>query len=317
MNNVVTLNTKQRESTIDPFPEYSDLYFHVHEYDMSLVPKKYAGGMHSGEYGGGEHGGEQSYDAVVQSHKALVRNIDDKPVPIAVVGRNYNVVQNEPLFRDINSQFCKALSDRELTGAQVKDSVSYQGQTCIREYIFPNVRCKTEGKSDIAFRTIVVNGFGGSSFKLMLGAIDFFCTNGMVVGEFDAYYHRHTKGLKVQDVVERIRRGIDVFYKQADVWQRWMKKELSADDVQEFLKSLPGMSPRRAAQLERQYYIESRAHGATVWALYSAMTYFATHNEGEFRVRDTGNDNVAATLLKREEQVKRWSESSEWKRIAA
>ena len=61
---------------------------------------------------------------------------------------------------------------------------------------------------------------------------------------------------------------------------------------------------------------ETPNHGNTVWAVYSALTYFASHDSGDFSVRDTGNDHANATLIKREEDVADWVKSAPWLRLA-
>jgi hypothetical protein len=67
----------------------------------------------------------------------------------------------------------------------------------------------------------------------------------------------------------------------------------------------------------RQFLIECQSHGRTVWALYSAATYYATSNAGEFAVRETNNDHTATTLLNREQQIRSWINSDQFQQIAA
>jgi len=253
----------------------------------------------------------------VGTHKMLLRADAQRiPIQLAVVGQGYQVVQNQDLFQSIEEQFMRAFSSQELTSVRVNDSMSYGGRVCLREYQFPNVRCDIGGGvSEIAFRTIVKNGFGGSSIVLYTGAIDFFCTNGMISGQYDCMYARHTKGLRISDITDRVRRSIDVFYKQADIWRGWQGKRITYEEVQQFFEDK--FSGRLALKLYRQYLIEEQVHGPTVWALYSAMTYYSSHNEGEFVARNTGTDHAAVTMLKREEQVQRTIASNAWSALAA
>lgn len=249
----------------------------------------------------------------VSTHKALART--DTGDQLAIVGNNYKIVQNKELFQTIEEQFTAAFKSDELKGVRVNDKMSYNGRECIREYIFPNAKCPIQARtsSEIAFRTVVVNGFGGSSVKLFTGAIDFFCTNGMITGEFETSYFRHTKGLKIGNIAKKVRGSIDIFYTHASVWQGWMGKKIEQKTVKEFLHLK--YSARMANKLLRQYLIERNIHGDTVWALYSALTYYATHDEGEFETRKTDSDHSAATLLKREQQVRKLVLSPEWLHI--
>ncbi len=310
MSNVVDL--RQRElaevGQSSPFPQESELYFTAVERDL---------------YWNERSPSDADRDAVrvrishrVDTHKVLLRAENGSPVQLAVVGEGYQVVQNKTLFQSIEEQFVRAFASSELEDVRVNDHMSYGGRVCLREYQFPNVRCDIGGgMSDIAFRTIVKNGFGGSSIVLYTGAIDFFCTNGMIGGQFDCMYARHTKGLRINNVTDRVRRSIDVFYKQADIWRGWRDRSITELQAKEFFEAK--FSERLAKKLWHQYLIDVHVHGHNMWALYSAMTYYASHDEGQFETRKTGVDHSAVTLLKREEQVQRTVASDAWSALAA
>ena len=128
---------------------------------------------------------------------------------------------------------------------------------------------------------------------------------------------KHTAGLQIPKLNDKLRNSIDVFYKQAEQWSKWVGKEISDEDAEECFKAMPNVSERRVAQLMHQFRIECSSHGRTVWALYSAATYYATSNEGQFGVRETDNDHTASTLLNREQQVRSWINTEEFEKIAA
>lgn len=296
MGNVIELAYKRTPA----FPQESSLYFPVYEVPLAML-------------------GKQNFHRVT-GHKALARaGVNDEPLLLAIVQDTYKTVQNKELFQAVEAQFEAGLGGsaaHELNGVQVKDKMSYDGAVCLREYVFPNMRCDININSTVAFRCIVVNGFGGSAVKLYVGAIDFFCTNGMVRGQFDHAVKRHTKNLEISGLADRVRRSIDVFYKDADMYKQWAGRMLSADDVEYFFTH-SGLSERLQEKLKRQYLIETQSHSNTVWALYSAMTYYATHDEGEFALRKTDNNHAASTLLRREESVMKLIASPAWNNVVA
>ncbi|NJL54618.1 DUF932 domain-containing protein [bacterium] len=253
----------------------------------------------------------------VPSHKALVRSLDNgAPHVLSVVGAGYNVVQNKELFTAIEGQILHALSYRVLEGVAVSDRMSYRGRDCFRDYIFPNVKVEVDNRNHpVALRMLVWNSFGGGSFKLYVGAIDSFCTNGSIFGEYDIYYHKHTSGLKITDITKRVNSAVDVFYAQAETWKQWRRIEIRDGDVLKFLNA--HFSERRASALMRQWAYESDRRGRNVWALYSALTYYSSHNKGEFAMRETGTDHQAATMVKREMEVRKVIGSDDWKALAA
>lgn len=128
---------------------------------------------------------------------------------------------------------------------------------------------------------------------------------------------RHTSGLQVPRLTDRLRQSIDIFYKQSEQWSRWVGKEISDESAEECFKAMPNVSERRVQQLMRQFAIESGSHGRTVWALYSAATFYASSDQGEFAIRETNSDHKASTLMNREQQVRAWQNTDEFERLAA
>lgn len=295
MSNIIELHSPAKP---EAFNSDSELYFDVWECPAFFKGQK-----------------EYYEDA---GHKHIVRMWDGQPESIGLVGKNYKVLRNKELCENIEDTFIDTLTKEELDGVIRRDSISYMGGTSIRDYIFKNITVEVSEKSSLGFRAIVVNGYdGSSSFKFYNGAIDFFCTNGMVSGIYDLMVKRHTAGLTVPKLDDKLRKSIDIFYTQAEQWKKWVGKEITDDDARECYEAMPKISERRVEQMMRQFHIECLTHGRTVWALYSAATYFATHNEGEFSIRETNNDHSAATLLHREQQVRSWLSTDTFERLAA
>ena len=259
----------------------------------------------------------------IPSKKAIVRTMDDDegkpyPVTLGVVGKNYKVISMKDVCDAAEEQYKHTLTDHELSRVQRRDRIAHYGSTCIRDYVFPNIRTDVGKRSDVSFRSVIVNGYdGSSSFRVYSGAIDFFCENRLVTGSFDMSIYRHTGGFRIPDMADRIRASIDVFYKQSDIWAGWSDKEISNEDAKACFESIPGISERRVEQLMRQFQIECSAHGRTVWAMYSAATFFASQSKGAFGVRDTGNDHLESTLMNRENQINKWTDTDEFMKIAA
>jgi hypothetical protein len=86
--------------------------------------------------------------------------------------------------------------------------------------------------------------------------------------------------------------------------------------VDQFYRLIPNISARRIQQLMDAYHKWADSHGTNVWAMYSAATFYASHDEGDFAVRDINKtDNAAATLMKREEEIMQWTESSKFQEL--
>lgn len=240
-------------------------------------------------------------------HKALVRMVDDAPVCLNVVRDTYKVVQNGELFDAVHRGMHSGISSIELAAAEVHDRISYNGAQSFREYRFPSIYVDSPERDKIIFRVIIQNGFGTGAIKMYAGAIDMYCTNGMIIGDYATVYAKHTKGVEIKRFEEMVRAAIDVFWKNRDFYNNLRGKTVKSDtDVELWLEHHFG--DRLAVRLFHQYVIEKRTRGTnSLWALYSALTYYASHNSGDFQTRNTGNDHVAATMIKRETDVKRIS----------
>lgn len=249
-------------------------------------------------------------------HKSLVRMLDDKPYCLNVVKNTYKVVQNEELFNAIHDGLSAGVSAHELRSATIKDRISYGGSVCFREYIFPDISIESPERDKIAFRIIIQNGFGTGAIKLLAGAIDFFCTNGLVIGEYTSTYAKHTKGLQISQFKQAVEGSVHMFWKNKDVYGDLANKKVLSDDAVRGWYILH-FGERLGERLHRQYLIEAQKRGKTLWAVYSALTWYSSHNSGEFSLRNTGNDHAAATMVKRENEVRKIVNSNHFEGLAA
>lgn len=243
-------------------------------------------------------------------HKALVRVLDDKPVCLNVVRDTYKVVQNDELFSAIHKGIANNVTTEQLRSAHIKDRIAYGGALCFREYIFPDISITSPERDKIAFRIIVQNGFGTGAIKLYAGAIDFFCTNGLVIGDYTSTYAKHTKGVSLMRFEDAVRGSVHMFWKHKDFFSDLAgKRVLSDESVKKWYEDKFG--ERLGAKLFRQYLIEVESRGRTLWAVYSALTYYSSYAVGEFQLRNTGNDHAAASMMKRENDVRKAIEDRE------
>lgn len=252
-------------------------------------------------------------------HKALVRfdTKTNKPVCLNVVGEKYKVVQNAELFNKVHEGLRTQLTPSEITSAEILDRVSMGGQRCFREYRFRGINVASPEDDKIGFRIIIENGFGTGAIKIHAGAIDFFCTNGMILGDYVSAYAKHTSGLEIDRFRQHIEMAVDVFWKNKDLWSTLRDKKIKDDELvhqwlqEEFSKAL-------GTKLFHQYLVERRVRGGqNMWALYSALTHFASHSTS-FPVRQTGNDHLAHTMMQREHKVRNvFNNSAMFKELAA
>lgn len=88
------------------------------------------------------------------THEALVR--DDDGTKLGICGKDYAVLNNSELFPAIEFALAENVEKSILEGVTIKESISYGGRFCMKEYIFPALAGNVD-KTDkpIVFRTIV------------------------------------------------------------------------------------------------------------------------------------------------------------------
>jgi hypothetical protein len=242
---------------------------------------------------------------------------------MSVVGKNYTVIENADILLPLQDQMINYFDPMVLEDVKIKDMVSADGCRCLSEYIFPKMNREVETangfRTDIGLRFILKNTFdGSSSIVLYSGAIDFFCTNGLITGDYDVAKARHSKNFDIDGFISSFNTSMERFNNLVEQYQRWADTKLT-DTVkvqQLFIKltqpnaDTPSKrSNTLADRLFAQYIDETQNRGNNVFALQSALTHYSSHNDERFAVRSNGDET---TLFKREEQVRKWMSSNTW-----
>jgi len=212
------------------------------------------------------------------------------------------------------------LSAHELEDADVRWSSCRNNAWAKMDINLPNVSADittSKHSSKVARRFIALHGIDGSCSNLVFfGAIDFFCTNGIIVGQHDKVKRKNTSGFNLSSFADKLHDHKDDFEADTKKFQRWAETDISSFDVKNILESII-KSDNRAEKMYGLYSQESAKRGRNLWALYSAFTNYATYadNRNGFHLRNTGNDNDAENMYKREHEVAGWIDSPAFKRM--
>ena len=244
----------------------------------------------------------------------------DTEKALGMVKDRYQIVQNHELFESLAHALEEAAPARALEGAKIKPSTSYNGAQAFADIAFPRLTedlVQARGNATaLTFRLLLWNSFDGSSpVRLAAGAIDGFCTNGMIFGSYDLFGKRHTKGFSQADLEKFVGNSFLLFQEKITELRRETFKPVELEQAEKFLKK--NFSDRRAAQLLERFAVEAQERGATVWALRSALTFYASHNSSQFAVRNTGQDSSAAVLYGRENEIASLFSSRDWRDLMA
>lgn len=242
--------------------------------------------------------------------------------PLGIVGHTFNCASHPDFYNRVHECITDHLSPTELEGKNVSWKVARGGAWAMMDMTLPNVTSKIatdQHETTVAQRIIALHGIDGScSNQVFFGAIDFFCTNGMVRGEHDKVRRKNSSGFTLSSFIRQLEASTQSFYQQSKQLQHWAKTRTTPFDVKAMLDSLMS-NERQAEKMFNLYNQEAAVRGHNKWSLYSAMTNYASYADERngFTMRKTSLDNEAITMFKREQDVAGWVSSKQFNELVA
>ena len=241
---------------------------------------------------------------------------------LGIVGNGFTCANHGDFFTKAHNTISEHLGEEFCDSMNIKYRTARNNAWVMMDMTMPNVlrRIQSEKHSTtIAPRLIALLGIDGScSNMVFFGAIDFFCTNGMVTGDYDKIKRKNTANFSLEKFIQELESSVTDFYDTADKFQRWAETSLMTVDVKALLDSVI-KSERKSEKMFTLCNQEVSTRGRNVWALYSAFTNYASYADERngFTLRNTGNDTTAQSMWSREQEVSKWISSPDFQRIAA
>ena len=241
---------------------------------------------------------------------------------IGVVGNSFNCANHSDFFYGVQNTMSENLSADELQGAKTTWKTSRNNAWALMDVTLPNVTAEivtSKHQTTVSQRVIALHGIDGScSNMVFFGAIDFFCTNGMIRGEHDKVRRKNTANFSMDRFIADLSRSKQDFYAQSERLQHWATIDLSHINVKDLLDGIL-KSDRKSEKMFTLYNQEVGTRGRNVFSLYSAFTNYATYADERngFNLRNTGNDTQAMSMFNREHEVSKWIESKQFKELVA
>ena len=241
---------------------------------------------------------------------------------LGVVGDSFNCASHTDFFTGVQKTMLENLEPSDIADAKVSWRSARRNAWAMMDITLPNVtsRIDTDKHSTkVSQRVIALHGIDGScSNMVFFGAIDFFCTNGMIRGEHDKVRRKNTSNFSMDRFISDLRSSRQSFYLQTERLQEWANIDTTTVNVKELLESIM-KSERKAEKMFGLYNQEVSVRGRNVFALYSAFTNYASYADERngFSLRNTGNDTQAISMFQREHEVSQWIESKPFKELVA
>jgi hypothetical protein len=242
--------------------------------------------------------------------------------PLGIVGKSFQCASHGDFFRGVVETATETLSEHDLEDAKYGFRTARNGAWAMLDITLPNVTMDISTdkfETEVGNRIISLHGIDGScSNQVFFGAIDFFCTNGMITGDHDKVRKKNTSNFSMESFIYELNRARTDFYQQAQQMQVWAHTDLKYVDVSSLLDDMLG-SKRKAEKMYSLYMQEASTRGHNKFALYSAMTNYATYADERngFNLKNTGNDTQAISMWSREQEVSKWISDDRFRLLEA
>ena len=243
---------------------------------------------------------------------------------LGVVGQGFNCASHKKFFEGVQNVMVDNVPDA-MTDSTVRWSNARNNAWAMMDIVMPNVTTTIQTdkhSTTIAQRVIALHGIDGScSNQVFFGAIDFFCTNGMITGDYDKVRRKNTSNFCMDRFIKELNQSSVDFHEQSDKLQTWASIELptySTKGWSEFLSSIM-KSDRKAEKMIPLVQQEVSKRGRNVFALYSAFTNYASYADERngFSLRNTGRDTAPQSMWARENEVTKWISTPQFKQLVA
>jgi hypothetical protein len=242
--------------------------------------------------------------------------------PLGIVGKSFQCASHGDFFRGVVETATETLSEHDLEDAKYSFRTARNGAWAMLDITLPNVTMDISTdkfETEIGNRIISLHGIDGScSNQVFFGAIDFFCTNGMITGDHDKVRKKNTSNFSMESFIYELNRARTDFYTQAQQMQVWAHTDLKYVDVSSLLDDMLG-SKRKSEKMYSLYMQEASTRGHNKFALYSAMTNYATYADERngFNLKNTGRDTQAISMWSREQEVSKWVSDDRFRLLEA
>ena len=241
---------------------------------------------------------------------------------IGIVGHKFACANHREFFGGVVDTLTEELGDGAMEGADYRWRVARNGAWSMMDVTLPNTVAKIttdKHETQVAQRIISLHGIDGScSNQVFFGQIDFFCTNGMIRGDYEKVRRKNTANFTMDSFIYELQRAQTDFWKQTQELQVWAQTSLRRVNVASLLEDMLG-SKRKAERMYSLYMEEAAVRGHNKWALYSAFTNYASYADERngFNLRNTGNDTQAISMWSREQEVSKWVSDKRFKMLEA
>ena len=248
-------------------------------------------------------------DTKVSDKKYVINGVTGEY--LGIVGKGFTCASHGDFYRGVMDTLTENLEPSDMMNANYKWRTARGGAWTMLDITLPDMQVEIttdKHSTTLGNRIISLHGIDGScSNQVYFGQIDFFCTNGMIRGEYDKVRKKNTANFSLDSFIYELNRSRRDFYAETAKMQVWAQTDLKYVNVQSLLEEMIS-SRRKAEKMYQLYCHEASQRGHNKWALYSAFTNYASYADERngFNLRNTGHDTQAISMFTREQEVSKW-----------
>ena len=245
----------------------------------------------------------------IPTQKALINVATGEP--ISTVGINYQVVDNETVFGQLEDAI--RLSNLDTNGMERNISTSHNGGRTVLSYTFPEHRIAIKKGDEVDLTITALNSYDTSwRFRVLGGAFRILCANGLIDGDtFLEYSGKHTISLDTERAIRNLETSLDGFLANAELWKAYPKIKVTPLQVNSVFEKLAQGSKSMLKGLDTNFEMYKDEVGQNLWALFNTLTEWSTHA----KIKNEGN--APSIIINREEKVRKLLPMLEDIRLAA
>jgi len=218
--------------------------------------------------------------------RAIVRT--DTNEVLGVHGSKYKAIKHDDVVNSVFDAVRQANPSRDYSykietfdnGAKLRGTIDF-GDLVIEPAVGDHIH----------FQIVFFNSYDGSwAFGQQAQGLRLWCLNGCTSPDTIAKtVAKHTTNVNVSASAAKIEAGVDAFFNSKGLYQRWMQVNIAHNTVEDFFKqTLCHVNTKTSEQkynfkqlenLMSKWDYNARHLGSNKWALYNAMTEWATHTE--------------------------------------
>lgn len=250
----------------------------------------------------------------IQGSSCIMRT--DTNDVLGVHGSRYKLVTNSEIVNSVMDSINEANLSRDY---ESKFYVTENGRKLRGEVLFNDLTVEPDVGDYVKFRISFFNSYDGSwSFQTNAEGLRLWCLNGCTTPDAVSRNKlRHTQQVNVEGIANKLTAGLHAFMDAPQTWRHWRGQRVETEEVESFFKKTlakvhthQSVTKTNEKQLENLLGIwkdEVRQLGSNKWALYNAMTYWASHTQ------DLKNPEV--TRRNREDAIARAMTTKAWEEV--